>query len=404
MKLGVLTTSFPRHPEDVAGTFVWGFARALADRGHTLEVLAPEPCDASQPPALSGVDLRWLPYLRPRSFQRTFYAAGVPDNLRRDPRAWLGLLPYSVQLARHTRRAMAGWDAVISHWALPCGWVAASLPGRPRHLAVLHSADVHGLTRLPLGRALASQVARGADALLFVSSRLRQQFLNLLDPLHSARIAGACHVCPMGIDPACPSDLSREALRRARAIGNEFCVVSIGRLVRVKGLETAIEAARQCTKMQLVIAGEGPERGRLERLARGAPGVRFVGHADSLEKRRWFAAADAFVLPSIELPSGRTEGTPTALLEALDAGLPVVASDVGGIREVVRDGVEGLLVPPGDASALRDALGRLRQRSERTRFASHARRRARDFHWTSIAPHLENLLTGDDVALEQRER
>jgi len=72
--------------------------------------------------------------------------------------------------------------------------------------------------------------------------------------------------------------------------------------------------------------------------------------------------------------------------------------------EVVRDGVEGLLVPPGDASALRDALGRLRQRSERTRFASHARRRARDFHWTSIAPHLENLLTGDDVALEQRER
>src|SRR5687768_12606658 len=99
MRVGLLTTSFPRFEGGIAGQFVLGFARALAARGHELSVLAPEPHERLTLPTWPGVRLRWLGYLRPRTLQRTFYGAGVPDNLRRDPRAWLGLLPFSAALA-----------------------------------------------------------------------------------------------------------------------------------------------------------------------------------------------------------------------------------------------------------------------------------------------------------------
>ena len=70
MRIGLLTTSFPRDDKDIAGHFVLGFARALADRGHTLEVLAPEPTRGAGPAQWPGVQVHWVPYLRPRGLQR----------------------------------------------------------------------------------------------------------------------------------------------------------------------------------------------------------------------------------------------------------------------------------------------------------------------------------------------
>jgi len=124
MRIGVLTTSFPRTDDDISGSFVLGFARELAARGHTLEVLAPEPAERVAAPQLPGVSTHWVPYLRPRSLQRTFYGAGVPDNLRRDARAWLGVVPFPLALLRACAARESRWDALISHWALPCALVA----------------------------------------------------------------------------------------------------------------------------------------------------------------------------------------------------------------------------------------------------------------------------------------
>jgi hypothetical protein len=81
VRVGLLTTSYPRSQGDVAGSFVQGFARALADQGHAVEVLSPEPAESG---ALArsftpGVSVTWVPYLRPRSLQRTFHGAGSTD-------------------------------------------------------------------------------------------------------------------------------------------------------------------------------------------------------------------------------------------------------------------------------------------------------------------------------------
>jgi glycosyltransferase involved in cell wall biosynthesis len=148
------------------------------------------------------------------------------------------------------------------------------------------------------------------------------------------------------------------------------------RLAAMKGLEFLIEAAaqlkRQGPAVEVRIAGTGGRRERLEQLAadRGvAESVRFLGQVTDMPA--FYRELDAFVLPSVS-----TEGLPLVVLEAMAARRPVVATRVGGTAEAVRDGVDGILVPPGDAGALAAALARLAASpAERRRMGDAGRQR-----------------------------
>jgi glycosyltransferase involved in cell wall biosynthesis len=394
MRIGLMTTSFPRDERDIAGTFVLGFSRALAELGHRIEVLAPEPREPVRVPSWPGVRVQHVPYLRPRSLQRTFYAAGVPDNLARDPLAWLGLAPFSAALLIAAARRRHGWDALISHWALPCALAAGAVRQQRAHLAVLHSADVHLLGQLPGRRLLARRIAQGADALWFVTEQHRQSFLSWLG---DARPPPRTLVCPMGVelpDPAGAAPVLRSQTRRRHQLQG-FCVLALSRLVPIKGLDTAIAAAA-AARVTLLIAGEGPERARLARLARELHAdVRFLGKLVGEDKSRLMHAVDAFVLPSRNLPDGRSEGLPTALLEALAHGLPVVASRLAGARELLEPSeLSRWLVPAGDVAALAAALRALRDSPTLAAASSHAAATlARNYTWPRIAARAHALLT-----------
>ena len=120
----------------------------------------------------------------------------------------------------------------------------------------------------------------------------------------------------------------------------------------------------------LLLAGDGPLRGQLEALAGRlgiAARVHFLGHCDDV--RVPLGAADLLVLPSL------WEGMPLALLEGMACRLPVVASDVSGSRELVVPGRPGLLVPPGDAEALAEALEELLTHPARARALGEAGRK-----------------------------
>jgi glycosyltransferase involved in cell wall biosynthesis len=150
------------------------------------------------------------------------------------------------------------------------------------------------------------------------------------------------------------SDIS--ATRHELGIDINDCVVlTIGRLSREKGHEDLLTAFRQALSagpsrpLRLVLVGDGPERSRLEHLAKPtAARVIFTGHLQD----PWplLNAADIFTLPS------HSEGSPLVLFEAMSARRPVVASAVGGVPEVLVHGKTGLLVPPGQPAALRDAI------------------------------------------------
>jgi glycosyltransferase involved in cell wall biosynthesis len=392
VRIGVLTTSFPRHEGDIAGNFVLGFARALAERGHSLEVLAPEPCEPVAAPVYPGIETRFVPYLRPRALQRTFYGAGAPDNFARDPLALLGALPFPLALTRCAYSQAQGWDAVISHWALPSALVAGLVRhGRP-HLAVLHSADVHLLSRLPLRKSFAQRIAEHATALWFVADPQRERFLSWLDGPPRMAAQTKCFVSPMGVDAPLPCD--RAAARAALGLSG-FTAITLGRLITIKGVDLAVEAAAR-SGVTLLVAGEGPERSRLQAQARArGADVRFLGLVTGADKARLLCAADALLMPSRVLPDGRHEGVPTAVLEAMAHGLPVIAAATGGIPDVVRDRDTGLLAAPEDAGAIAEALHALRgDPGLQERLRTRGKALSAQLQWPVLGQKAEELLGG----------
>jgi glycosyltransferase involved in cell wall biosynthesis len=164
-------------------------------------------------------------------------------------------------------------------------------------------------------------------------------------------------------------DLTVEPLPR---IANGPVIGSLGRLSAEKGYDVAVGALLEIPEATLVLVGDGPERGRLTALAeRLGVGDRLEIVGWSEEPRRYLNGFDAFVLAS------RIEGFPLALVEAMLAGLPVVAADVGSVGEAVQDGESGYLFPAGDSAALAERLRRvLADRTRAVAFGAHGRARA----------------------------
>jgi L-malate glycosyltransferase len=169
-------------------------------------------------------------------------------------------------------------------------------------------------------------------------------------------------------------------------------VVTVANLRAEKGHDTILAAVPAVLAKHpdatFTFAGDGPRRDALETLARalGVSGrVRFLGECDDVAPV--LGASDLFVLPS------RSEAFPNAVIEAMAAGLPVVASNVGGIPEVVRHGENGLLVPPDDHHALTEAvLGLMDRRDEAVALGAAARRDvARDYTIDRMVERFEDL-------------
>lgn len=190
-----------------------------------------------------------------------------------------------------------------------------------------------------------------------------------------ARWKPKVHVVPLGVDaPAGPLGAAP-----AWPAEGSLRLLSVGRLSHYKGHAVLLEAMTSVPGASLVLIGDGEEKDRLHALA-SRLGIRdrvaFIGDVGDPDLHAAYAAADLFALPSLD----RSEAFGLVLLEAMRAGLAVVASDVAGsgIGHVVENNKTGLLVTPGDASALADALARLGDHELRIGFGAAGKRRWQD--------------------------
>jgi glycosyltransferase involved in cell wall biosynthesis len=158
-----------------------------------------------------------------------------------------------------------------------------------------------------------------------------------------------------GVDPS-----EFPPVLRARARDEAFHVLTVARLEDRKGhdvlLDAVVELRSRGLELGLTLAGDGPARDRLQRRVTELgleDVVELIGPVDHERVADLHAQADAFCLPSF------AEGVPVVLMEAMASGLPVVATRIMGVPELVEDGVSGLLVAPGRPSVLADALARL---------------------------------------------
>ncbi len=176
--------------------------------------------------------------------------------------------------------------------------------------------------------------------------------------------------------------------------GSSKMVLYVGRLIQAKGVQDLILAFRTLTNRSkdkwcsLAIVGDGPYKARLTELAGSTEGIRFYGELVGEPLSAMYRAASVFVNPSY------SEGLPTAVMEAVAAGVPVVATDVGGTGEIVQSGTAGLLVKPNNVPDLRRAIAWVLSNEEAAHLvaASCRERLIRGYSWDRVIDQYCNLL------------
>lgn len=377
MRLLFVTQDFP--PE-VGGiqTYSWELARRLASVVEALEVIAPTHPESADLDRTVAFPVRRVP--------------GRSDLL---PLTALPAVPVHARRLRADIAFHAQWQTVGA------SALARALTGWPhRIVCAAHGRELlfNPLSNLPalgpgydrMRRFLLGQV----EALLPVS----HYTAGLLETLGAS--SDRLHVVPNGTDPERFQPQDPAPLRQRLGLEDRALLLTVGRLVPRKGIDTVLRAlpalARRVPRLMYLVAGTGPDRPRLERLARTlgvADRVRFLGQIPNEQLPQYYSAADVFVMPAREAPPD-VEGFGLVFLEANACGTPVIGARSGGIPDAIQHGTTGLLVPPSDAEALADAAARLLTDPERAeRLGRQGRHRAQhEASWDHIAQRIHALL------------
>jgi glycosyltransferase involved in cell wall biosynthesis len=340
-------------------------ARELVSMGHRVDFLTMATRGAEHNQEIDGVQVHRVP-----GHRRGVHDIGIPGAL-----SFVAFAAARLRsLAKHNR-----YDAYHYYFGLPTGLLSC-IPGghnaKP-YVVSLRGSDVPGYD---------GQLQRHHKLLLPITRRIWTRAHRVIansqglrELAHAAIPDVRIDVIPNGVAPSNASPARSQPGSRVR-------ILAVGRLIRRKGLDTLIRALGESGKemLYLDIAGDGPERNSLGQLARNCgvgDRVCFHGFTDRESLDALYAQADIFALVS------RAESCSMALLEAMSAGLPIVASRVGGNAELVQHDANGLLIEPDNVAQLRSALCQLAEQPQlRARFGAANRSVVEQRHgWRSVA-------------------
>ena len=346
IRLLTFTNLYPNSQQPTHGLFVHRRLRRIVDTGRAAAVVvAPTPLSLTRTLPARVEEYAGLSIHHPRF-------ASVPGLGRI-------LAPFTMALSSwRIVRALVRQgdvDVIDAHYFYPDGIAATLLAcafGKPLVITA-RGTDINVLPNYMFSRGLIRWAAKRAAKIIAVSEALRVRLIALgTDPDKVITLRN-------GVDQSEFKPLDRAEARAHLNIPDATVLLSVGNLIEPKGHHLAIESLRELGDAYLVIVGDGPLRSGLERVAREngvVERVRFTGPLTAEKLIEYYSAADLLVLATLR------EGMPNVVLEAISCGLPVVATDCGGISEVVDRPEAGILMRERSAAAIVAAVRTLRQR------------------------------------------
>ena len=282
--------------------------------------------------------------------------------------------------------AHAGWrpDVIDAHYLYPDGVAAAALARRLRvpYVLTARGTDVNVLARDPMAGPRILKAVREAAAVVVVSPALRDVLIDL------GADKDSIHVLRNGVDRTVFHPAGRNEAKAALGFDERPLVLNVGNMLPEKGQALALQAVARLSEWQLAIVGDGPLATELSAQAAELgldKRVRFVPVQAQDRLRQFYSAADVLV------SSSQREGWPNVVLEAMACGTPVVATDVGAVREMITHDWCGSVVPQPDAVSLAQALQAVyERRPDPMALVAHAR----TYDWDSVARQHLALLAG----------
>ena len=386
LRICVIGSTYPRHEEDYAVPWLRESIKHLVNRGHEVTVLAPS-YRGLRTHTIDGVTVRRFRYA-PKAWEMLTHEHGAPNKLGNPLIQLLGI-PYvamgSLTAARMAHRQR--FDVIHSHWPFPHGAIAAAARrfGDAPVIANCHGAEFALARRKAWIQPLLRAALEGSDRIVCNSTSTANEVKILC--------GRDAQVIPYGIT------VEVKPTRRKNPRDTTKRILFTGRLIQRKGVEYLIRALPQILErhpVELKITGDGDQRARLEALTERlglSEVVEFLGFVSNDNLDRHYQGCDVYVNPSIVDDRGDTEGLGVGPIEAFAHGKPVVASAVGGIPDVVKDRVTGLLVPEKSPEHLSSAILELLEDPEyAAELASNGLQHSRErFDWGRITSSLENV-------------
>ncbi len=237
-----------------------------------------------------------------------------------------------------------GQNGLIGAWIKDMGFASS-------YIVTFHGGDILSFPRRA-GAAVYTHVYKSAAAITCGTRFIKKRLIENGCP------EDKINILPMGIFPDEYYSGRNLAEEEAKDAAQPFTALSVGRVLPIKGFEYSIRAAAN-TGIRYIIAGEGAQKEELQRLidSLGADErITLVGAKVDAELKALYASADVFIAPSVRAANGWEEAQGLVIQEAQSAGLPVIASDIGGVSEGLLDGETGFLVPERDPEAIKEKL------------------------------------------------
>lgn len=354
--LVVLASTYPRWANDKVPNFVENFVNQMSPRFKRIQVIVPHYSGAKhkerpESPA-HNVHITRFRYFLPYSQEDIAYGEFKKDTLyplKSLIYIWSELWTTFLTCLRNRQ------VIVNAHWLIPQGFVAVLLKPifRNRVVISIHGADVFTLNGGTMRKVKRFTLQR-ADAVIANSSATLEVCQSLCEREYS--------VIPMGVD------LERFRRPESRKAGKTFELLFVGRVVEAKGLTYLFEAIKQLrdqhVPVHLQVVGDGEARQDLEAYVATHQldkQITMAGWVQQADLAPYYARAHAFVGPSIETANGWKEAFGVVFAEASAMGLPVITTSTGGIKDIVKHEVNGLVVAQKDAAAIAEAIIRLRR-------------------------------------------
>lgn len=347
-KILITASTFPRWEQDTEPRFILDYCIGLS-KYYDVTVLVPAAIGAANQEILEGIPVIRYHYFPVHAWETLCYPGAIVPRIK-EKKSRVFLVPFLL-LAGYLslRKYEKDFDYIHAHWLIPQGILAAFC--KKPFLVTGHGGDVGELNQSAF-YLLKKHCLKKAAAVTVVSKHLQ-------DILYQTYDCKNAEIIPMGCNTSYFTPANKKENYFSQ--GDKKVILFVGRLAEKKGTAYLIQAMQHVDAL-LVIAGSGPLETECKELVDKLhleDKVRFLGPMPHTELRTVYASADIFSAPSVTAKNGDVEGFGLVILEAMSSGLPVVASNSGGITDIIRDGENGLLAEERNFKQIADCINRL---------------------------------------------
>lgn len=360
MKVLYIATAFPRFEGDVITPWLVETIRRLQNQDIKIDVFT-SAYKGLKENSVYGIKVYRFRYFF-RKWEKLTHDETVPDRMRKGVfnklLAGFYLIAGTISIIIHCVKKK--YDIIHCHWPFPhiVFAYAASRFGRSKLISSFYGVELRWVkNKLPIFKPLLRFAIRKSDAVTAISSYTARE-ISEIAPTNITIIPFGAAITVSDQKLSVPKD---------NRIKN---ILLVGRLVERKGVRYLIEAVALINKTieaNLTIVGEGSEKSNLEAFVKEKAlehKVNFTGKVTQSQLEECYRKCDIFVLPAVTDSKGDTEGLGVVLLEAMAYRKPVIGSELGGIPDIIKNGLNGLMVPEKDSVKLADAILQILQKPE----------------------------------------